>query len=282
MTSRSSPTVRRRRLGMELRRLREQAGVTIDNVADRLEFSASKVSRIETGQTGASATDVRNMLTVYGVQGTTVDELVQVAREARQRGWWLRYGHVLTGAYVGLEAGATAIRAYEAQLVPGLMQTEDYARRVIRATRPTIGDEELDSRIRVRTIRQSLLDQNEPIDFWAILDEAVFYRMIGTKAIMRTQLDKLVAISERPNVTLQVLPFVVGAHAGLDGTFAILEYEEIADLDVVFAENAAGGLFLEKDDELQRYKFIFDRLQATALPPERSVEFIADRAKEFK
>lgn len=282
MTGRSSPTVRRRRLGVELRRLREQAGVTIDGVADRLEFSASKVSRIETGQTGASATDVRSMLSLYGVEGTAADDLVQVAREARQRGWWLRYGHVLTGAYVGLEAGATSIRAYEAQLVPGLMQIEEYARHVIKATRPLISETELDDRIRIRTIRQSLLDQNDPIDFWAILDEAVFYRIMGTESIMRKQLERLVEVSARPNVTIQVLPFVVGAHAGLDGTFAILEYEELADPDVVFAENAAGGLFLEKDDELRRYKFIFDRLQATALPPTESVEFIAAKAKEFK
>jgi transcriptional regulator with XRE-family HTH domain len=282
VTGRSSPTVRRRRLGVELRRLREQAGVTIDGVADRLEFSASKVSRIETGQTGASATDVRSMLSLYGVEGTAADDLVQVAREARQRGWWLRYGHVLTGAYVGLEAGATSIRAYEAQLVPGLMQIEEYARHVIKATRPLISETELDDRIRIRTIRQSLLDQNDPIDFWAILDEAVFYRIMGTESIMRKQLERLVEVSARPNVTIQVLPFVVGAHAGLDGTFAILEYEELADPDVVFAENAAGGLFLEKDDELRRYKFIFDRLQATALPPTESVEFIAAKAKEFK
>lgn len=281
MTSRSSPTVRRRRLGMELRRLREQAGVTIDTVAERLEFSASKVSRIETGQTGASATDVRSMLSLYGVGDQSVDELVQVAREARQRGWWLRYGHVLTGAYVGLEAGATSICAYEAQLVPGLMQTEEYARTVIRATRPTISDDELDGRIRVRTIRQSLLDQNEPIDFHAILDEAVFHRMVGSRAVMRRQLDKLIDISDRPNVTIQVLPFAVGAHAGMDGTFAILEYEEIADPDVVFAENAAGGLFLEKDDELRRYKFIFDRLRATALDTAESVQFLAARAREL-
>ena len=282
MTARSSPTVRRRRLGLELRRLRERAGVTIDIVAERLDFSASKVSRIETGQTGASATDVQNMLKLYGVDGTTAEDLVQVARDARQRGWWLRYGHVLTGQYVGLEAGANSICAYEAQLVPGLLQTDDYARRVIRATRPLISDDELDSRIYIRTVRQSLLDRDEPIDFWAVLDEAVFRRMVGNPAIMRTQFEKLVAVSDRPNVTIQVLPFAVGAHIGMDGTFAILEYEEVADPDVVFAENAAGGLLLEKDDELQRYKFIFDRLRSVALPPAESVDFMAARAREFK
>lgn len=222
------------------------------------------------------------MLAIYGVEGDAAEELVQVAREARQKGWWHLYGTVLTGAYVGLEAAAAAIRAYEAQLVPGLLQTSDYARAVIRAARPDITIEELERRIHVRKIRQSLLRQDDPIDFWAVLDEAVFHRIVGDESLMSQQLDDLVLAAELPNVTLQVLPFSAGAHAGMDGTFAILEYEEPADPDVVFAENAAGGLFLEKDDELGRYKFIFNHLRASALPPNASVEFIAARAKELR
>lgn len=282
MTSRRSPTVRRRRLGFELRRLRESAGVTIDSVADRLECSSSKISRIETGQIGASPKDVRDMLAIYGVEGDNAEELVQVAREARQKGWWHLYGTVLTGAYVGLEAAAAAIHAYEAQLVPGLLQTSDYARAVIRAARPDIAIEELDRRIHVRKIRQSLLIQEDPIDFWAVLDEAVFHRIVGNASVMSKQLDHLVQQADLPNVTLQVLPFAAGAHAGMDGTFAILGYEEAVDPDVVFAENAAGGLFLEKDDELARYRFIFDHLRASSLPPNTSVELIAARAKELR
>lgn len=280
MTSRRSPTVRRRRLGFELRRLRESAGVTIDVVAERLECSSSKVSRIETGHIGASPRDVRDILEIYGIRDEAADELVQVAREARQKGWWHLYGQVLTGAYVGLEAAAARVKAYEAQLMPGLLQTQDYARAVIRAARPDISSEELDRRIRVRTTRQSLVTQDEPIDLWVILDEAVFHRVVGSPSIMRTQLDKLVTMSELPNVTLQVLPFSVGAHVAMDGTFVILEYEEPVDPDVVFAENAAGGLFLEKDDELRRYQFIFDHLRASALPPDQSVEILAARAKK--
>src|SRR2546421_6765924 len=146
VTTRASPTVRRRRLGLELRRLREAAGVTIDVVADRLECSSSKISRIETGHTGATPGDVRDMLAVYGVDGTAADELVQVAREARQKGWWHLYGTVLTTAYVGLEAAASEIHAYEGQVVPGLLQVDDYARAMIVKGRPDISPVELDRR----------------------------------------------------------------------------------------------------------------------------------------
>jgi transcriptional regulator with XRE-family HTH domain len=261
--------------------LRDAAGVTIETVAERLECSASKISRIETGHSGATPRDVRDMLAVYGIDGPAADDLVQVAREARQKGWWHLYGTVLTGAYVGLEAAASSISAYEAQVVPGLLQIDPYARTMIRRARPDILDIEIDRRIHVRMARQSLLTQDDPLQLRVVLDEAVFHRLVGGPVVMRQQLDHLVAAARLPNVTLQVLPFAYGAHAGMDGSFAILGYEEQADPDVVFAENAAGGLFLEKDDELQRYHAIFDNLRTSALPPDESVGFIAARAKEL-
>jgi transcriptional regulator with XRE-family HTH domain len=281
MTTRRSPTVRRRRLGLELRRLREAAGITIEAVAERLECSSSKISRIETGHSGATPRDVRDMLAVYGVDGKAAEELVQVAREARQKGWWHLYGTVLTGAYVGLEAAASEIRQYEAQVVPGLLQVPEYARTMIGRARPDIGESEVDRRVRVRIARQSLVTQDDPLHLAVVLDEAVFHRLVGGLAVMRRQLDHLVMMAGQPNVTLQVLPFAVGAHAGMDGSFAILGYEDPADPDVVFAENAAGGLFLEKDEELRRYHVIFDQLRMSALPPDQSAEFIAARAKEL-
>ncbi len=281
MTVRRSPTVRRRRLGLELRRLRESAGITIDVVAGRLECSSSKISRIETGHTGATPRDVRDMLAVYGVDGLAADDLVQVAREARLKGWWHLYGTVLTSAYVGLEAAASEIRAYEGQVVPGLLQIEHYARTMIVKGRPDISAAELDRRVHVRMERQSLLTQDDPLHLWVVLDEAIFHRLVGGPAVMRQQLDHLVMIAGLPNMTLQVLPFAIGAHAGMDGSFAILGYEEPADPDLVFAENAAGGLFLEKDEELRRYHFIFNHLRASALPPDKSVAFVAARVKEL-
>jgi transcriptional regulator with XRE-family HTH domain len=280
VTERRSPTVRRRRLGAELRRRRDAAGVTIDVVAERLECSASKVSRIETGHTTATPRDVRDMLEIYGVTGPEADELVQIAREARQKGWWHPYSTVLTGAYVGFEAAARSVRAYEQQVVPGLLQTADYARAMIRAARPDITDEDVAHRVHVRLKRQSLLTQEDQIDVWAVLDEAVLSRPVGGDEVMRAQLHRLVEAADLPNVTLQVLPFEVGAHAGMDGTFTILDFPEPSDADVVYAENATGGLFLEKSEELRKYIFIFDHIRAAALTPEESVAMIAKRAKE--
>jgi len=280
VNERRSPTIRRRRLGAELRRRREAARVTIETVADRLECSASKISRIETGHTTATPRDVRDMLEIYGVVGAEADELVQISREARQKGWWHPYSTVLTGAYVGLEAAAQSVRAYEQQVVPGLLQTEEYAKAMIRAARPDIGAEEVERRVRVRLGRQTLLTQGDPIDLWVVLDEAVVSRPVGGDAVMRAQLERLVAAADAPNVTLQVLPFEAGAHAGMDGTFAILSFPEPGDPDVVFAENATGGLFLEKSDELRKYVFIFDHIRAAALRPEDSVALLAKLAEE--
>jgi transcriptional regulator with XRE-family HTH domain len=280
VTERRSPTIRRRRLGAELRRRREAAGVTIDGVAERLECSASKISRIETGHTSATPRDVRDMLEIYGVLGAECDELVQIAREARQKGWWHPYSTVLTGAYVGLEAAAQSVRAYEQQVVPGILQTEEYAKAMIKAARPDITADEVDRRVRVRLGRQSLLNQDDPIELWVVLDEAVVSRPVGGDGVMRAQLERLVEASDLPNVTLQILPFEAGGHAGMDGTFAILDFPEPSDPDVVYAENATGGLFLEKSDELRKYQFIFDHIRAAALGPEESVAYIAKLAKE--
>ncbi|HEX8632313.1 MAG TPA: helix-turn-helix transcriptional regulator [Catenuloplanes sp.] len=280
MTQRRSPTIRRRRLGAELRRRRESAGVTIDAVAERLDCSASKVSRIETGHTSATPRDVREMLGIYGALGPETEELVEMAGEARQKGWWHPYSTVLTGAYVGLEAAAAAIWAYEQQVVPGLLQTQEYAEAMIRAARPDSPAEEIHRRVSVRMARQSLLKQDDPIDLWVVLDEAVLSRPVGGDVVMRAQLERLVKATELPNVTLQILPFEVGAHAGMDGTFAILDFPEPDDPNVVFAENATGGLFLEKNDELQKYSAIFDHIRAKALPPEESTIVIAQLAKE--
>jgi transcriptional regulator with XRE-family HTH domain len=270
VNQRRSPTIRRRRLGAELRRLREAAGVTIDVVADRLGCSTSKVSRIETGHTSATPRDVMDMLAVYGVSSSISDELVEIAREARQKGWWHPYSTVLVGAYVGLEAAARSIRAYEQQVIPGLLQSEEYANAMIRAARLSDTPQEIDARVHVRMARQSLLIQDDPLDLWVVLDEAVLSRPVGGPDVMRDQLMRLIEASELPNVTLQVLPFAAGAHAGMDGTFSILDFPEAEDPAVVYAENATGGLFLEKAEEIAKYRRIFDSIQATALTPEES------------
>jgi transcriptional regulator with XRE-family HTH domain len=274
VNQRRSPTIRRRRLGAELRRHRAEAGITIDVVARRLGCSPSKVSRIETGHTSATPRDVKNMLDIYGVASTISDELVEIASEARQKGWWHPYSAVLVGAYVGLESAARRIRSYEQQVIPGLLQSEEYAIAMIRTARSSDTDAELDRRVRVRMERQSLLIQDDPIDLWVVLDEAVVSRPVGGDDVMRDQLVRLVEAAELPNVTLQILPFQVGAHAGMDGPFAILDFPEAEDPDVVYAESATGGLYLEKTDELKKYGTIFDTIQSTALTPEESTKMI--------
>jgi len=247
-----------------------------------LACSSSKISRIETGQSGVSQREVRDILAAYGVGGEQVEALVEIAREAKQRGWWQLFGSVLTSAYVGLEAAADTVWSYEVLVVPGLLQTEDYARAMIQAARPDMTDEEVEQRIRVRMNRQSLLSQDDPLQLALVLDEAVLHRPVGGPRVMREQLERLSAAYELPSVSLRVLPFAAGAHGGMDGTFTMLRYAEATNNDVVFAANAAGGLFLEKEEELQRYAEIFERLQASALSAVESREMIEELAKEPK
>jgi hypothetical protein len=220
------------------------------------------------------------MLDIYGVDFRVSAELVQIAREARQKGWWHPFSTVLVGAYVGLEAAASRVRTYEQQVIPGLLQSEEYAMAMIRSARSSDTAHQIDQRVHVRMARQSLLIQDDPIDLWVVLDEAVVSRPVGGDEVMRDQLARLVEAAQLPNVTLQILPFAAGAHAGMDGAFAILDFPDVEDPDVVYAENATGGLFLEKSDELLKYRSIFDSIQATALTPEESTEMIAMLVEE--
>jgi transcriptional regulator with XRE-family HTH domain len=274
-----NPTVRRRRLGAELRRYREAAGLTIDQVAERLECSASKISRLETGQTGSSPRDVRDILAIYGVGESELESLLEVARETRQRGWWQPYGSVLTSAFIGFEAEAKLIRSYEAQCVPGLLQTEEYARALITATGEE-SPEQIDNRVRLRMVRHELITHDEPVEFWCVLDEAALLRPVGGRRVMQRQLEYLATMAELPNVRLQVLPLDIGAHAGMDGSFVLLSFPHESDPDTVYVTIATGGVFQEKADELSRYATIFDRLQEAALPPEESAAFVNQMAKE--
>lgn len=275
-----SPTVRRRRLGAELRRYRELAGLTIDAVAEQLDCSASKISRLETGQTGSNPRDVRDMLALYRVGDAEMEELLTVARETRQRGWWQPYGSILTGAFVGFEAAANRIRSYEAQCVPGLLQTFDYARSMIAAVHTGRPRQEVDDRVHVRLGRQVLLTQDDPVEFWCVLDEAALRRPVGGREVMRCQLEHLVRQAALPNVTLQVLPMAAGEHPGMEGSFVMMSFPDAGDADTVYVTIATGGVFQEKPDDVSRYEIIFDRLQEMALSSAESAEFIATMAKE--
>jgi transcriptional regulator with XRE-family HTH domain len=275
MTTRT-PTGRRRRLGAELRRLREAAGLTIDRVAEELECSPSKVSRIETGQVSATPRDVRDMLGLYGVDDTRLEAMVQVAREARQRGWWQKFVDVPDGvpAYVGLETAATSIDVYMALLVPALLQTPDYARAVIAAVRPDLPPSEIDRRVELRLRRQDLLDQERPPRIRVLLDDTVLRRPVGGPAVMAAQRRRLLADADRPAVTIQVLEVGAGAHAGMDGPFTIFGFPAPAERDVVALDSAADALYLEGPEDVARYRRVFELLLPAARSPEDSAAII--------
>ncbi|HEV8558203.1 MAG TPA: helix-turn-helix transcriptional regulator [Actinophytocola sp.] len=274
----NSPTVRRRRLASELRRLREAAGLTIDEVGDKLECSASKISRIETGHVGVTPRDVRDMLELYPIDADQREALVQLAREARKKGWWHAYNEVFTGSFVGLESDASSLHAHQALLVPGLLQTEDYTRAVHKAIRPDQPDEEIERRVLARLARQNLLADPQPPEYWAIIDEAVLHRVVGGPEIMRAQLNRLIEAAELPHVTLQVVPFGAGAHAGMEGPFLILGFPEQADPDVVYVENTTTGSYLEDPSDVYRYTLMFDHLRASALNTSETLRMVREAA----
>jgi transcriptional regulator with XRE-family HTH domain len=280
-----SPTVRRRRLGAELRRYRESAGLTIEQVAEHIGCSTSKISRLETGQIGSSPHDVREILALFSVGEATVGELVEVAKETRQRGWWQRQGTVLTSEFVAFEQAASLIRSYEAQCVPGLLQIEEYARHLLVGGGGDLlagaGDlAHIESRLRVRMRRSALLSQDEPLQFWCVVDEVALLRPVGGAIVMRRQIDHLVAMSEMDNVTLQILPLRVGAHPGMEGSFAVLRFTHQSDPDVVYVTTATGGSFHEKPEQVARHLQVFELLTSIALTPEDSIRFMLSMRKE--
>lgn len=269
-------TVRQRRLARELRRLREGAHLTIEQVANKLELSPSTVSRIETAQVGIRPRDVRELLDIYGVGGVQRDELLQIARERRQQPWWQEYRDLPNMALAGFEADATSISQFSALLVPGLLQTEAYAREVLTAIRLDARPGDIQRRMDLRLNRQALLTGETAPQYWVVLDEAVVRRPVGGPAVMGAQLEYLAQMAALPSVTLQVLPFSAGAHAGMDGEFTIFGYRAPEDPDVVYIENTGGDAYIEDADVTRRYNRIFDHLRAAALDPAESVRTLAE------
>jgi transcriptional regulator with XRE-family HTH domain len=271
------PTVRRRRLGAELRRLREASSLKLEEVADQLGLAASTLSRIETGKAPTKTTYLTSMLGMYGVDDPAARQvLIDMAREGHRKGWWSIYDDVLPSGfdiYVGLEAEASGLRSFET-VVHGLLQTSDYAMAVLREIRPKDTDEQIARMVDLRMQRQRLLDQDPPLDLWLILGEGAIRRNIGGTKVMRPQLEHLIRASRRPNVTLQILSFEAGAHAGLVGPFSILEFPEPDDADVVYTDSVGGMIYLEKDREVRACAEVFDRMRAAALSPAVSVELI--------
>lgn len=282
------PTVRRRRLGAELRALREKNGYKLEEVADKLGIAPSTLSRIETGKAPTKTAYLTAMLRMYEVNDSAACQvLLDMAREGHRKGWWSGYDDVLPsgmGMYVGLEAEATGLRSYEATVVHGLLQTPDYASSILKEMFPRCIDEQIRRMVDVRIERQRRLDLSErdaPFDLWVIHDESVIRRTVGGRSVMRMQLSHLLAVAARPGVTQQVLPFDCGAHAALSGSFTVLEFPERSDTDVVYVESVAGSVFLEKDKDVRHRSEAFERLRAAALSPAASADLMARAAREL-
>ncbi|KUN87737.1 XRE family transcriptional regulator [Streptomyces bungoensis] len=283
MASNVNPTVRRRRLGQELRRLRELKGMTAEEVAERLLVSQSKISRLENGRRSISQRDVRDLCGVYEVEDQRiVDSLMEMARDSRQQGWWHTFGDIPYSVYIGLETDAESLRVYEPQLVTGLLQTRAYAEALVQGALPETSTAEIEKRVQVRMRRQERITSGtNPLRLWVVLDEAALRRVVGSRLVMREQLEHLIEMSQLPHVTVQVLPFEVGAHPGLNGQYAILEFTDAADSSVVYLEGVTSDLYLEKAQDVQKYAVMYEHLRAQSLNVEQSRQFIANRAKDF-
>jgi transcriptional regulator with XRE-family HTH domain len=276
-----SPTVRRRRLGQELRQLREAADLTIEEVAERLEVSPAKISRIETGRVSVRPRDVSDLLDQYKVAGRHRDDLLILTREARQQGWWHSYSDVLsegTDIWVGLETEAEAIRLYEVQLVPGLLQSEEYARAVLRAHYRSEQPERVDQRVKLRMARQQLVIEQNNTPIWAVLDEAVLRRQMGPPEIMQAQYRRLLEFSDANNITIQVLPLDVGVYSGVPVGFWIMRLID-QDPEVVVIEHRGGILYIERSEDVAAYAHVFDWIRATAKGPEESISYITNKLR---
>jgi len=272
-----SPTIRRRRLAAELRRLRHDSELSIEDVADGLGWQPSKLSRIETRQIGISTADVRKLLDLYKVGDREYrDALIDMARRASERGWWQSFGSGVVPTalanLIGLETEARTIRSYEPELVPGLLQTEAYARGIMRAWQPAWTAADIDRRVEIRLGRQDMLRQpsSDSPQVNCIINEAVLRRNVGGNEVMNEQVEVLAKERDPATVTIQVLPFNAGAHPAMSGPFQILTFHDPSDLGVVHLESAMTAITLERPEEIRRYDEIWGSLQARALSPEDS------------
>jgi len=276
-----SPTVRRRELGALLRALRTGKELTVEQVAERLLCSPSKVSRMETGHGAATPRDIRDLCELYGVTDEAErDRLTQLAREGKQQGWWQSY-ELTYATYVGLEAEAVVISDFQSSVVPGLLQTADYARAGHEAAMPRLSPAQIEMQIEAKLTRQSLLTQANPPSFAAVLDEAALHRMVGGPRVMAAQLEHLIEAASLPNVTIQVIPFAIGSHPGLESNFNVLELLPPTP-SVVFVEGLVGSVYLERAEDLKRYRKVFERLQSMALSPKDTINAIAKIRAQFK
>lgn len=276
-----SPTVRQRELGKRLRELRSQHELTVEDVAEKLLCSATKISRLETGARRPSLRDVRDLCALYGVDDATSADLMALARDAREPGWWTKYEDLKLDPLIGLEQDAAAISCYSVYYMPALLQTPEYATAIIRAIAPKMDLQILKQRVEARIRRQQMFDTSNRPRYRVILDEAVLHRPIGGKAIMAAQLSKLIDNINSEKVTVQIVPFDAGAHAAADGYFNLLEFDRPDLQPVVFLEGLTGIHYLERKDEIARYREAIEYLRDSALSPRDSQALIAARRESY-
>jgi transcriptional regulator with XRE-family HTH domain len=272
------PTVRRMLVGAQLRRLRTDLGLSRAEAAEAIRASEWKIHRLENGQVGFKRRDLVDLLTFYGVTDPDeVEELLEMAADANSPGWWQRYGDLLPSwfrAYVDLEAAATLIRTYEGQLIPGLLQTDDYMRALVHGAHLQDAGEEVGRRVRLRMARQMLLTREQPPRLWAVVDEAALRRPVGGPEVMRAQLERLLDISKLPNVTLQILAFGTGAHPAMGNSFSILRFPDQELPDLVYLEHLTNAVYLDKRPEVERYLDVMELLCDQSEPPARTEALI--------
>ncbi|WP_406085004.1 helix-turn-helix domain-containing protein [Streptomyces virginiae] len=282
-------TVLGRQLGDELRRFREAAGFTTAAAATALDCTGGKISRIENGHVPVRTPDLVALLDAYGVTEPEARErlsaLARRANRRRREGWWHQYGSVLGDAYrdyIEMEDICDSVRTFQAQLVPGLLQTPAYGRAITVASRAWQSGEEIEQFVQVRLARQERLAGDSPLELWAILAEGVLRQQVGGPAVMRDQLEHLADMAERPNITVQVLPFSRGAHSGMFGPYLLMSFPQVSALDLVLTETPTGNIWMEQESEVARYRALFDDARTAALAPTESLGLIRRAAKEHR
>lgn len=282
---RGGPTILRIVLGTQLRKLREERGISREDAGDAIRGSHAKISRLELGRVGCKERDVADLLTLYEVwDAQEREEYLALARQAGNPGWWQKYSDVMSPWFdrlIGLEEAASIIRTYEVQFIPGLLQTRQYAREVIRLGHPRDDAQRSERRIELRMERQAILDRPHAPRLWAVMDEAALRRPLGTREVMRDQIAHLIEIAQRPNVTLQIAPFSLGGLAAAGGPVTILRFLEPDLPDIVYLEQLTSSLYLEKRDEVEGYLVVMDRLCAMAEPPARTLTFLEKLLSEY-
>jgi len=278
------PTALRIVLGNQLRQLREASGVTTGAAGHAIRASHAKISRMELGRVGFKERDVADLLTLYGITDEQEREsFLALARQSNVPGWWHHYSDILPNwfeMYLGLEQASSVIRTYEPQLIPGLLQTPEVARAVILLGNANASADAIERRVALRMKRQKVLTQPGAPNLWAVVDEAALWRIDGRSA-MREQIRHLIEMAELANVTLQVIPLYSGAHAAVGGPFSILRFSEPDLPDIVYLEQLTSALYLDKEQDVQHYLMVMDRLCVQAKPPAETIRFLSSTLKEI-